>query len=150
MSSSGSEDRIVQFFAEEVKMPRFSQQKSAEWLISVAGSEDCTLNSLTIIFCSDDFLHQMNLEYLQHDTFTDIITFPWTQPPEVEGELYISVDRVRENAAQYKVSFTTELHRVMVHGLLHLLGYGDENQAEKETMREKEDFYLEKMIASNP
>ncbi|TVR77713.1 MAG: rRNA maturation RNase YbeY [Saprospirales bacterium] len=123
-------------------MPQFNQSKAIDWLSSVAESEKCSIVSLSVIFCSDDFLHRMNIEYLQHDTLTDIITFPFTDPPYIEGELYISVDRVRENATNYKVSFLSELHRVMVHGLLHLMGYRDEQEKEKKQMREKEDFYL--------
>lgn len=142
MTGREPEETPVRFFSEEVKMPRFERSKTASWLMNIAESEDCSIASLSIVFCSDDFLHSLNIEYLNHDTLTDIITFPFAGPPEIEGELYISTDRIKENAEEFRVPFATELHRVMAHGLLHLIGFGDKDEAEQKLMREREDFYL--------
>lgn len=106
-------------------------------------TEGTSLASLSIIFCSDEQLHQMNVQYLSHDTLTDILTFPLSSPPDLlVGEIYISVERVRDNAALYKVSFAHELLRVIFHGCLHLCGYDDKTPALKKIMTQKEDFYL--------
>ena len=99
--------------------------------------------SLNYIFCTDEYLREINIQFLKHKTYTDIITFNYNpSKTEIEGEIYISIDRVRENADTYKTDFLTELNRVMIHGVLHLLGYNDKNKSEKRAMREKEDSYL--------
>lgn len=105
------------------------------------------LASLNYIFCTDKRLLEINRQYLKHDFYTDIITFPLSAPKmPVEAEIYISIDRVRENAKTLDVSFKTELHRVIFHGALHLCGYGDKTKGEKEKMRGKEDKYLQKYL----
>lgn len=111
------------------------------WLQAVAEAEGAPLLELTYIFTSDEYLRRVNVEYLQHDYYTDVITFPYT-PGAVHGDVFISIERVRDNAQQYGVSFEHELCRVMVHGLLHLVGYTDETDAERNLMRQKEDEYL--------
>ena len=88
------------------------------------------LIGLSYIFCSDAYLHNINVEYLNHDTLTDIITFPYLSPPEIEGDIFISVDRIRENAQTFQVTFEQELHRVIIHGVLHLCGQGDKTEEE--------------------
>ena len=95
-----------------------------------------------IIFCSDPYILDINQRYLQHDYFTDIITFDYCEGKVLSGDLFISIDTVRENAAEYGASFEEELNRVMVHGLLHLIGYDDHTPAEQQEMRSKEDYYL--------
>jgi probable rRNA maturation factor len=107
--------------------------------------EGTKFNSLTIIFCSDDYLLEINRNHLQHDYFTDIITFDLTPPNQKnkEAELYISIDRVRENARHFKSTVHHELHRVIFHGILHLCGYKDKTKAQQQLMREKENEYLE-------
>ena len=97
---------------------------------------------LTYVFCSDPYLHKMNVEYLNHDTFTDIITFNYCENTIISGDIFISVDRVRENALKYDVLFEDELDRVIVHGVLHLIGYNDKSKEEQAEMRGKEEFYL--------
>lgn len=87
-------------------------------------------------------MQQLNVEYLQHDTFTDIITFPYTQAPDIEGDIFVSIERVQENAQTYQVPFEEELRRVLIHGILHLCGYGDKTSAEKQCMTEKENEAL--------
>ncbi|MBL7734328.1 MAG: rRNA maturation RNase YbeY [Chitinophagaceae bacterium] len=105
--------------------------------------EEKPLGSLDYIFCSDDYLYDINMRFLQHDDLTDIITFDLSESENsIDGEIYISIERVRENARLFKTGFTQELHRVMFHGVLHLFGYGDKSPAEKKLMRKKEDECL--------
>lgn len=94
------------------------------------------------VFSDDEFLHKINKEYLRHNTYTDIITFDLSENDSLDGEIYISLDRVKENAQNFNVKFTDEIHRVMVHGILHLLGYNDKTPSQKRKMKAKEDFYL--------
>jgi probable rRNA maturation factor len=110
----------------------------SKWLESVAVSETKTIGEVAYVFCSDEFLLQINQDYLGHDTFTDIITFDYCEEGLINGEIYISTDRVKENAASFGVGFINELQRVMAHGLLHLCGYGDKSEAEAQLMRDKE------------
>lgn len=120
-----------------------SETKVSKWLEKVISEENFFLGEVGYIFCDDKFLLGINQQFLQHDTFTDIITFPTSEIDNViSGEIYISVERVEENATLNKTSFDEELHRVIVHGVLHLLGYEDKEPGEKLLMREKEDHYL--------
>ncbi len=113
------------------------------WIHKVIRMEGDRSGYLMFIFCDDDYLFQMNKKFLSHETYTDIITFNYTDEFEgVSGEMYISVDRVRDNAIKFEVDFLHELHRVMVHGVLHLLGYTDESSDDAALMRAKEDYYL--------
>ena len=111
------------------------------WLITVIASEQRTLDSVDYFFISDEELQDINLEFLQHEELTDVITFPYSYDP-IRAEIYISVDRVIENAQQLNVSVGTELNRVMVHGLLHMCGYKDKTDKEKSQIRALEDYYL--------
>ncbi len=104
--------------------------------------EKCRGGSIQYIFMSDEQLYEMNMEYLNHDTYTDILTFDMSEGDEIAGDMYISIDRVKDNAKEMGVPWQEELDRVMVHGLLHLLGYNDKTEEEKRIMREKEDEYL--------
>ena len=110
----------------------------SNWLNAVATSEDKTIGNLSYVFCSDDFLLEINQSYLNHDTYTDIITFDYNEDGLLNGEIYISTDRVVENALRFRESETDELHRVMVHGLLHLCGYPDKTDEEKDMTRKLE------------
>jgi probable rRNA maturation factor len=133
----------IHFFYEDVKFRLKSVKKTKPWIKAVAKAENKKLGELNYIFCSDAFLLQINLHYLQHNTLTDIITFNTSEDVElVEGDIYISVERVAENATKFKVEFDQELHRVIVHGVLHLLGFSDKNSRQKLIMRKKEDAYL--------
>lgn len=116
--------------------------KYSDWITRIIKEEGYTLAQLDYIFCDDSYLLEMNQQYLQHDTFTDIITFDYTEETRVAGDVFISVDRVRENAAEYKVTFPEELRRVMAHGVLHLLGYKDKSVEEQSSMRKKENESL--------
>jgi probable rRNA maturation factor len=120
----------------------FDQKRTEKWLEQVAVSEGKSLGDVTLIFCSDSYLLQMNNEHLDHDYFTDIITFDYCEGEVVSGDLFISIDRVRDNAYTENVYWLDELLRVVVHGTLHLLGYGDKSQDEFVLMRKKEDEKL--------
>ena len=113
------------------------------WLRTVAESEMKRIGNIAIIFCSDGYLLDVNRKYLGHDYFTDIITFDYCEGERLSGDLFISVDSVRENAVEYGTEFADELNLVMVHGLLHLIGYDDHTEEDVKTMREKENQYLE-------
>ena len=113
-----------------------------DWLLKVAESEGYSVAALSYIFCNDQYLLELNQSYLSHDTFTDIITFDYSENRTLNGDLFISIDRVRDNAETFKASFDVELRRVMVHGLLHLAGYGDKSPEDEQLMRRKEDEKL--------
>lgn len=133
----------IHFFTEGIKFRPKSILKIKAWLKTVIQAEDKRLGELNYIFCSDAILAEINIKFLQHNTFTDIITFNTSEQEEVlEGDIYISIDRVEENARIYKVDFNHELHRVMAHGVLHLIGYSDKTPAQKRQMRKKEDASL--------
>lgn len=112
------------------------------WIQAVVKKENKTPGELSYVFCSDDYLLQMNRDHLQHDYYTDIITFDFSTGNKVSGEMYISIDRVRENAHSLGVSVKDELHRVMIHGVLHLMGYKDKSPKHKKEMVSKEDASL--------
>ena len=131
---------MIKFYAADVSNPLKNRHAVRDWLMQIAKSGKHVVVSLNYVFCSDEFLLEMNKEHLQHDYYTDIITFPIEeQRGEVYGECYISIDRVRENAKEIRSSFADELHRVMVHGLWHLMGQGDKSPEEEAAMRKKED-----------
>ena len=133
----------IHFFYEDVDFHFTTIRKTKAWLKDVFNTENKRLGELNYIFCSDEFLESINLQYLHHTTLTDIITFDTSKDVGfIEGEIFISIDRVKENALKFKVSFEDELHRVMVHGVLHLLGYSDKTSQQRKIMRKKEDAYL--------
>lgn len=131
----------IAVFSEGIDFLYSSEDLLANWILKSALHESKNILSLNIIFCDDEYLLSMNQDYLNHDYYTDIITFDYSAE-EIEGELYISIDRVKENATALEVSFKHELHRVIIHGVLHLCGYGDKSEEEEKIMRSKEDFYL--------
>ncbi len=136
------ENETIEFSSEGIEFELEDEQAATEWLKKIIEQAGNSLRLLNFIFCSDDYLLHLNVEYLNHDTLTDIITFPYAEPPIIEGDIFISIDRVRENAQEFNVSFEQELHRVMAHGVLHLCGFGDKTPAEQATMRQKEDEAL--------
>ena len=117
-------------------------ERVEDWLKAAAVKESYGIDSLGYVFCSDDFLLEINQQFLDHDTLTDIVTFDYTEGTILNGEIYISTDRVADNAKDFNVDFDTELRRVIIHGLLHMCGYGDKTEDEKTRMRSKEDEYL--------
>jgi probable rRNA maturation factor len=136
------EEERINFHSESIDFELTGEEFISTWINKVIHSEKGRLIALNFIFCSDAYLHQINVEYLNHDTFTDVITFPYASPPDIEGDIFISVERVRENAQTYNVEFEQELRRVMIHGVLHLCGYSDKTPEEAARMREKEDEAL--------
>lgn len=138
--------RDISFFVEDITFVLRQKQKVREWINDVIKSEGFSrIAELNFIFCSDEYLLDINKEYLDHDTYTDIITFDSSEVEDViAGDIFISIERVRENAEKFSVVETDELHRVIVHGVLHLCGYMDKSKEEKNTMTSKENEYLTK------
>lgn len=133
----------INFFSQKPRFKLSDPKKVTAWIKNTIKQEGATLISLNYIFCTDEYLHDMNVRFLKHDTLTDIITFNYNpSETEIEGEIYISIDRVRENAKTFETDFQTELNRVIIHGVLHLIGYNDKTRSQKAVMREKEDSYL--------
>ena len=119
-----------------------SEQKVIDGLSLIAEKESRSLGDIGIIFCDDDYLHKINIEFLKHDNYTDVITFNYCVGDELIGEIYISTERVAENAKTFKQEFEIEILRVIIHGLLHLCGYADRSEEESRIMRNKENHYL--------
>lgn len=132
----------IHFFAEDVTYNIRQKKLIRQWIAESITHQGFVPGEINIILCSDDYLYKMNVEYLDHDTFTDIITFDYTENREISGDLFISLDRVKENARQFSKNLTDELHRVMIHGVLHLCGFGDKTKKEKEKMTENENINL--------
>ena len=133
---------MVSYFNEDIIFPFKEKRLTSRWLKFVAESEAKRLGDISVIFCSDNFILDINIKYLQHDYYTDIITFDYCEGNRLSGDLFISIDSVRENASFYRVEFADELNRVIVHGLLHLIGYDDHSPEDIAVMREKENYYL--------
>ena len=133
---------MISYYREDTTFVFKGRTLNNRWLRMVAGSEVRRIGDISIIFCSDNYILDVNMRYLQHDYFTDIITFDYCEGDKLSGDLFISVDSVRENALYYGTEFEDELNRVMVHGLLHLIGYDDHTGEDQKVMREKEDYYL--------
>lgn len=134
---------MVSYSLEDIKFEFKHKRLNNAWLKMVAVSEVKKLGNICIIFCSDNYILDVNIKFLGHDYFTDIITFDYCEGNVLSGDLFISIDSVRENAEYYKTEFSDELNRVIVHGLLHLIGYDDHTDEEQKVMREKENYYLE-------
>lgn len=131
-----------------VDLPKFNWKVNSikKWMHAIASEENFKINDLSYVFCTDEYLLEMNIQHLNHDTFTDIITFDLSNDshlPIIEAEIYISVDRVHENAAKFDKTIPNELSRVLAHGILHLCGYKDKTSSEEKIMRAKEDYYLQ-------
>ncbi|MGN7890471.1 rRNA maturation RNase YbeY [Dyadobacter endophyticus] len=134
---------MVSFFSEDIDFKVVNPLKTKKWIKNASFSEGYEVSQLNYIFCSDEYLLEINKQYLDHDYFTDIITFDNSEEDkELEGDIYISVDRVRDNAETFHTDFDSEMRRVLIHGLLHLVGYEDSSEALKTAMRAKEDEYL--------
>ena len=138
---------MINLFFEEIEPFELNLDIYKDWLSVVCVEEQKELNEVNLIFCSDDYLLKMNVEFLQHDYYTDIISFDYCEDKLISGDLFISIDRVTENAVSNKVDFFIELNRVVVHGVLHLCGYKDKSECEAQVMRGKEDYYLSKIVS---
>jgi len=135
----------IQFFEEDIAYTLKQKTAVRQWVTDTVTAEGYKLKELTYIFCSDSYLLQINQQYLNHDTYTDIITFDNSDIAKtIIGDIFISIDRIRENALKFSHTEADELHRVIIHGALHLLGYKDKSLVDKKKMTLKEDFYLNK------
>jgi probable rRNA maturation factor len=134
---------MLKFFSEEIDFKLPFPAKTSKWIKTISESEGYEMGDLNYIFCSDEYLLEINKQYLDHDYYTDIITFDNSEEEsKIEGDIYVSIDRVRDNALTFNSDFENELHRVLIHGLLHLVGYMDGNEELKAQMRLKEDECL--------
>lgn len=135
----------IQFFEEDISYKLKNKTLVRQWIKETIIAEGFKLKELTYVFCSDAYLLPLNQQYLDHDTYTDIITFDNSEVEgEIVGDIFISIERIRENAAKFGHAETEELHRVIIHGALHLLGYTDKSVVTKKKMTQKEDEYLAK------
>ena len=134
---------MIRYYREDTKFDLKGKLQNNRWLKEVAEREGRKIGDINIIFCSDSYLLDVNKKYLGHDYYTDIITFDYCEKDILSGDLFISVDCVRDNASFYGTEFSNELNRVMVHGVLHLIGYDDHTDEDIAVMRSKENTYLE-------
>ena len=133
----------INFFLEDTNYKIRKKTLIRKWITDTIKAEKETLDILNLILTSDNYLHQLNIEHLNHDTLTDIITFEYSDEDEpITSDIFISIDRVKENAKEFKQRQLDEFHRIIIHGTLHLLGYKDKNKTDKELMTQKEDYYL--------
>lgn len=134
---------MIIFHVEDIDFQLLNVQKIKRWIRSIIEAEGFKLKEINYIFCSDEYLHKINLEYLDHDTLTDIITFDNSdEEDKIEGDIFVSIERVKDNANDLGVSFEEEIKRVLAHGVLHLCGYFDETDEQEAEMRDKENHYL--------
>ena len=134
---------MISYYNDDVKLPSIKKRSTSSWIKSVAAKYQKTVDSISYIFCSDEKILEVNKQYLQHDYYTDIITFDYTENSDIiSGDIFVSIDRVKDNAKEFKVTFEEELRRVLIHGILHLLGYPDKKPSEERKMRQKENEAL--------
>ena len=131
-------------FNYETQFKLENTEQLSEWISNTIAEENCKEGEINYIFCTDDYLHKLNVDFLDHDTLTDVISFDYSVGKELHGDIYISVDRVEENASDFNVAFLDEIARVIIHGVLHYCGYKDKTDADEKEMRYKEDYYLAK------
>ena len=134
--------RMISYYFQDTDFKFRDRRRTNEWLKLAAESEIRRIGNISIIFCSDNYVLDINQKYLQHDYFTDIITFDYCEGDRLSGDLFISVDSVRENSVELGTEFKDELNRVIIHGLLHLVGYDDHTEKDIKLMRSKENYYL--------
>lgn len=139
----------IEFFSEDISEVDIDKKLYRKCIKNLISAEGKSADDISIIFCSDAYLLQINRQYLQHDFYTDIITFDYNEGNSVSGDLFISIERIGENAAIFGSSFQVELSRVIFHGILHLCGYGDKTEDEEVAMRAKENFYLKEFGFAN-
>lgn len=138
----------IQYLSEDIAIPKFPKRKMTQWIKDSITTEGKVVGDISFIFCSDEYLLEVNKQYLNHDYFTDIITFDYVENNVISGDIFISCDRVRENADEFQTGFDNELRRIIIHGVLHLIGYKDKSKKDKLLMTSKEDFYLNMLLDS--
>jgi rRNA maturation RNase YbeY len=124
------------------------EEKVAAWILSTIASESYKVEEINYVFCDDAYLHKLNVEFLKHDTLTDIISFDYSVGKNIQGDIFVSVERIQDNAKDFGVSFKEELHRVIIHGVLHYCGYKDKTESDAGAMRSKENDYLKQLFNS--
>ena len=135
---------MISFNYEQIDFRLNREEETSKWISDTIENENCLEGDINYIFCSDEYLYKLNVDYLKHDTLTDIISFDYSVGKRLHGDIYISVERVKDNAIDFNVDFKDELARVLIHGILHYCGYMDKTDDEKKLMRFKEDFYLDR------
>lgn len=135
----------ISFNAEDVEFELNNPNNVSLWVLETIENEGFEVGFLDFIFCSDDYLLNLNITHLQHDTYTDIITFNYNEKNTISGDIFISIDRIKENANTFATSFTEELYRVIIHGVLHLIDYNDKTPEEQQKMRQKENDCLKQI-----
>jgi len=138
----------IKYFNEDVPFPKLKKRRTTNWIKETIRQEGKVIGDISFVFCSDDYLLEVNRKYLTHDYYTDIITFDYVENDVISGDIFISIDRIKENAIQFSTTMENELNRVLVHGILHLLGYNDKIKKDKALMTVKEDYYLNVLNAS--
>lgn len=136
---------IINFYNKDVKLRLNNKTQLKNWIKSCALSESKIVGEISVIFCSDEHILEINKEHLNHDYYTDIITFNYNSETNISGDLFISIDTVKDNAKALGIVFEKELYRVIIHGVLHLIGYNDKTRTQQKQIRKKEDFYLSKI-----
>lgn len=139
---------MISYFAEDIKAPKFPKREISAWIKRVAELHNFKVGDVSYIFCSDEKILEVNKQYLQHDYYTDIITFDDTQEHTINGDIFISIDTVKSNAEELKIPFDKELRRILIHGILHLCGQKDKAPKDKAEMTRKEDEALALLTAS--
>lgn len=134
---------MIYYNSEDTKLPKIQKRKISQWIKSVVKKHNYKVGDISYIFCSDEVILRVNREYLQHDYFTDIITFDYTEGDRISGDLFISLDTVKTNAEKFGTPYKEELHRVIIHGILHLCGIDDKGPGEREVMEQNENDALE-------
>src|SRR5690554_6778327 len=134
----------ISFQTENVKSPEIKKRKTSEWIKKIAGIYSKTIGEITYIFCDDDKILEVNRQYLNHDYYTDIITFDYSEGDKISGDIFISLDTVKTNSQKYNTDYQEELYRVIIHGVLHLCGLDDKSEADSIEMREAEDRALKR------
>lgn len=145
-SSLETQEPLIDFLYENINFELEQKEKITAWIEKIIADKKAKYHAITYIFCDDSFLHQINMEYLNHDTYTDIISFDYSEKKDIltiSGDLFISIERIKDNAQNLSISFEKEVLRVMIHGILHLLGYKDESLEDEKTMRKEEEKALE-------
>lgn len=133
---------MIDFLTEDIDSPSINEELLKKWISKIIKNKDYNVGAISIIFCSDEYIIEQNRQFLNHDYYTDIITFDYCENRNISGDLLISLDTVRSNSEQYKTNFTEELHRVIIHGILHLLGFDDKTPESRSIMRKEEDKSL--------
>lgn len=132
----------IQYFNEDISFPKVKKRIITDWIKKVIKAEGKEVGDISFISCSDEYLLEVNKKFLEHDYYTDVITFDYVENDIISGDIFISIDRIKANSVEFKCDFTNEFLRILIHGVLHLIGYKDKTKSDKLLMTQKEDFYL--------